>query len=124
MKTLNFYGENVDTLRGSIGEKIKAHRKVTGLSQAELAELIGCEAPLISRYERGVTLPSIEQLIRLATVFNVIPGELLPDGQDELRTRLIALRLELTKKIVQIDSPASLEEILQLTEIILSRDNS
>ncbi|MBW5416293.1 helix-turn-helix domain-containing protein [Pseudomonas sp. MAG002Y] len=113
MKILIFsFGVPVDTLRSVIGARIKALRKSMGMSQSDLAELIGCDAPLIGRYERGVNLPGIEQLIRIATVFNVAPGELLPGGQDALRTRLIALRQEIAEKITEVDSPEYLEEIL------------
>jgi transcriptional regulator with XRE-family HTH domain len=86
------------------------------MSQADLADLIGCDAPLIGRYERGITLPNIEQLMRLATVFDVAPGDLLPNGQDASRARLIALRQELTEKIYQLNSPDNLEELIRLTE--------
>jgi transcriptional regulator with XRE-family HTH domain len=99
-----------------IGARIKALRKGTGMSQAELAELIGCDAPLIGRYERGVHMPGIEQLIRIAAVFNVAPGELLPGGQDALRTRLISLRQEIAEKIIEVDSPEYLEEILAFVD--------
>ncbi len=120
MKLLIFFGAYVTNLRNVIGAKIKALRKACQMSQAELAHLIGSDAPLIGRYERGLTLPNIEQLIRIATVFNVAPGEILPGGQDELRTRLIALRQELAEKIVQVDSPESLEEIIRLTDKFIS----
>ncbi len=104
----------METLRRVIGAKIKGLRKSTTMSQADLAELIGCDAPLVSRYERGTTLPGIEQLIRIATVFNVAPGELLPGGQDQLRTRLISLRHDITERIAEVDSPEHLEEIINL----------
>ncbi|KPZ29084.1 helix-turn-helix domain-containing protein [Pseudomonas coronafaciens] len=112
MKLLIFFGDIVETLRSVVGTKIKALRKSTTMSQADLAELIGCDAPLIGRYERGSTLPGIEQLIRIATVFNVAPGELLPGGQDVLRTRLISLRQEIIDRITEVDSPEYLEEML------------
>lgn len=107
-------------LRTVIGSKIKILRKGRQMSQADLAHLIGCEPPLICRYERGLTLPNIEQLIRIATVFNVAPGELLPGGQDEIRTRLISLRQELSEKIIHVDSPENLEEIIRLTDTFIS----
>ncbi|WP_258167058.1 helix-turn-helix domain-containing protein, partial [Pseudomonas syringae group genomosp. 3] len=49
MKLLIFSGDTVDTLRSVVGAKIKALRKSTTLSQADLAEMIGCDAPLVSR---------------------------------------------------------------------------
>ncbi|RMP08628.1 PbsX family transcriptional regulator [Pseudomonas syringae pv. delphinii] len=44
--------------------------------------------------------------------FDVAPGELLPGGQDVLRTRLISLRQAIADKATEVDSPESLEEIL------------
>ncbi|KPX42051.1 PbsX family transcriptional regulator [Pseudomonas syringae pv. helianthi] len=44
--------------------------------------------------------------------FDVAPGELLPGGQDILRTRLISLRQAIADKAIEVDSPESLEEIL------------
>ncbi|KPW34401.1 hypothetical protein ALO87_200073 [Pseudomonas syringae pv. apii] len=102
----------MDTLRSFVGAKIKALRKLSGMSQAALAEKIGCDAPLVGCYERGIHLPGVEQVIRIATVFDVAPGELLPGGQDILRTRLISLRQEIADKAIEVDSPESLEEIL------------
>ncbi|AVB12218.1 MULTISPECIES: helix-turn-helix domain-containing protein [Pseudomonas syringae group] len=123
MKLLIFSGDTVDTLRSVVGAKIKALRKSTTLSQADLAEMIGCDAPLVSRYERGSTLPGIEQLIRIATVFNVAPGELLPGGQDVLRTRLLSLRQEITERIAEVDSPEYLEEMLNFINRYPQYDN-
>ncbi|RMR95960.1 hypothetical protein ALP73_200100 [Pseudomonas coronafaciens pv. garcae] len=114
----------METLRSVVGTKIKALRKSTTMSQADLAELIGCDAPLIGRYERGSTLPGIEQLIRIATVFNVAPGELLPGGQDVLRTRLISLRQEIIDRITEVDSPEYLEEMLNFINRYSSEEDN
>ncbi|MEQ4313168.1 helix-turn-helix transcriptional regulator [Pseudomonas syringae] len=124
MKLLIFFGDIVETLRSVVGTKIKALRKSTTMSQADLAELIGCDAPLIGRYERGSTLPGIEQLIRIATVFNVAPGELLPGGQDVLRTRLISLRQEIIDRITEVDSPEYLEEMLNFINRYSSEEDN
>lgn len=113
----------MDTLRGVVGAKIKALRKSTTMSQADLADKIGCDAPLVGRYERGHTLPGIEQLIRIATVFGVAPGELLPGGQDVLRTRLISLRQKITERITEVDSPEYLEEMLEFINRYADNDN-
>ena len=118
--SIQLFGTRVATLRNVIGAKIKALRKAAQMSQADLAFAIGCDAPLIGRYERGATLPNIEQLIRIATVLNVSPGELLPGGQDEIRTRIISLRQELSEKILQVDSPENLEEVVRLVDTFIS----
>lgn len=84
------------------------------MSQADLGHLIGCDTALVGRYERGVHLPGVEQLIKIAEVFDVGPGELLPSGQDVRRTRLIALRDKITHEMTEVTSPDLLEEILDL----------
>lgn len=105
----------MDTLRTVIGGKIKALRKSQNMSQADLADLIGCDSPLISRYERGINLPGIDQLIRIAEVFQVAPGELLPGGQDVERAHVMALKSEIAELVALNDgSAASLREIVKL----------
>lgn len=48
-----------------MGEKLKAARKAAGLSQAELAERVGCSQHHISRWEDG-TEPKARTLKKLA----------------------------------------------------------
>jgi transcriptional regulator with XRE-family HTH domain len=106
----------VDSIRISVGAKIKALRKAANMSQADLGYLIGCEAPLVGRYERGLHLPGIEQLIRIAEVLDVAPGELLPGGQDVKKTRLIAVRQKIALEVNEIASIEFLEGVLALIE--------
>ncbi|EFW82846.1 MULTISPECIES: helix-turn-helix domain-containing protein [Pseudomonas syringae group] len=112
MKLLIFFGDTVDSLRSVVGAKIKVLRKMADLSQAELAALIGCDAPIIGRYERGIHMPSIEQLIKLSTALKVSPAELLPNQDDEIRQQLISLRSQLSLIGMKIDSPVILEKII------------
>lgn len=51
--------------------RLKALRRARGLSQRQLAELVGCEPMLISRYERGTGLPKMDTLISLAQAMRV-----------------------------------------------------
>ena len=48
-----------------IGNVIRAHRKMTGMTQAMLAETVGLEVETISRMETGKRLPTIEKLLEL-----------------------------------------------------------
>jgi transcriptional regulator with XRE-family HTH domain len=54
-------------------------RKRRGLSQAQLAEIVGVEQPTIQRWERGTRMPDLESLDALAKALGVTPGTLL-DG--------------------------------------------
>lgn len=50
----------------TIGERIKSARNTSGLSMRELAEKAGVSAQAISKYERGINVPSSDVLIKLA----------------------------------------------------------
>mgnify|MGYP000989409913 CR=1 FL=1 len=41
-------------------------RKEKGLSQAELAELVGTKRPVVSQWESGVRRPGYDNMVRLA----------------------------------------------------------
>lgn len=60
-------------------DQLKVLRRKRGLSQAQLAELIGVEQPTVQRWESGKRMPDLESLQTLAQVLGVTPGSLL-DG--------------------------------------------
>lgn len=51
-------------------------RKARGLTQLELAKVLGVEQPTVQRWEKGKREPSFEQLIELAGVLGVEPAYL------------------------------------------------
>ena len=53
-----------------IGQRIAELRKNKGLTQAELADLIGVSHQAVSQWERSETLPDILTLPKLAEIFN------------------------------------------------------
>lgn len=55
----------------AIGERIKLARKKVGLSLRALAEEVGVSAQAISKYERGLDVPSSAVLLRLAKALGV-----------------------------------------------------
>ena len=60
----------------TIGESIRKHRKDKGLTQTELAEIIGCKPCQVSMWERGL-FPNILNCITLADVLEVSLDELV-----------------------------------------------
>ncbi len=54
-----------------IHERLKASRKECKLTQLQVAELLGVDRSTYAYYELGVSIPSIENLITLSTIFNV-----------------------------------------------------
>lgn len=60
----------------NISENIRKLRKVNGITQEKLAEYLGVTYQTISKWENGVSLPSIELLPVIANVFQVSIEEL------------------------------------------------
>lgn len=59
-----------------MSKKIRKLRIQHKLSQRKLAELIGTEQAVVSRWENGVSEPSLMNGILLAEVFNISLDEL------------------------------------------------
>ncbi|MDD4980917.1 MAG: helix-turn-helix transcriptional regulator [Candidatus Omnitrophica bacterium] len=63
-----------------LGKKIKVARVELDLNQSELAEKIGAKQKSISRYENGLSMPSIGTLVKIAKVLKKSPAYFLEDG--------------------------------------------
>jgi len=62
-----------------IENRIWKYRNVKGFKQKELAFLIGQDAPSqVSRYERGLVIPKLEQLIKLCYALDIKIESLYP----------------------------------------------
>ena len=60
-----------------VGELLHAARETAGYSQRDLDELTGIDTSNISKYERGIALPNLGSLIRLASALGVSPAALI-----------------------------------------------
>lgn len=63
--------------RRAIGERIRAARWLTGLTQEKLAELAGMDRQSINRIEQGHASPLLDNLIRIADALNVSLADLV-----------------------------------------------
>lgn len=52
------------------GEKLKAYRKAKGISQEELAAILGTSKQVISRYEKNQRTPKIDIAQKYADILN------------------------------------------------------
>lgn len=48
------------------GDRLAELRRQRGLTQQDLADLVGATGPMIRGYERGVAYPRVELLVRIA----------------------------------------------------------
>jgi transcriptional regulator with XRE-family HTH domain len=53
-----------------LGKKIKLARVECDLTQTQLAKKIKAKQKSISRYENGISMPSIETLVKIAKALN------------------------------------------------------
>ena len=65
---------------GTLGDRIKFHRKRLGMTQDQLAERMGVSAQAVSKWENNLSCPDISVLPDLAGVFGISVDELLGKG--------------------------------------------
>ena len=63
-----------------LGKRIKELRKEKSMSQERLAEIIGIEPNNLSRIENGRNYPTPENLLKIASAFNVTVDKLYMFG--------------------------------------------
>ncbi len=80
MKNINYKG---------IPNCLRRYRKARGLKQREVAEILGLKSgSSISRWERGVCLPSSLNVFKLALIYRTMVDALFIDLRRELRQDL------------------------------------
>lgn len=63
----------------TIGEKIKACRKLANLTQVKLSEISGVAQSTIAQYENGYMTPSLSQAWLLADALGISVDQFRPD---------------------------------------------
>ena len=70
--------EKNDHSKYEVGERIRRRREELGLSQDQLADIVGASRQMVSRYENGVREMGIVSLLQYADALETTPGTLLP----------------------------------------------
>lgn len=63
----------------TVGHRIKLARKALGISQGQLAEIVGTNQVAVSNWENDVYRPNVEKMRMLANALKVPPHEIAPD---------------------------------------------
>lgn len=97
-----------------LNENLKTIRKQKGLSQEELAIRLNVVRQTISKWEKGLSVPDSDMLVKMADILEVSVGELLgskitdEQNKDEIAEQLIkineylAIKNRRTKTIVKV----------------------
>jgi transcriptional regulator with XRE-family HTH domain len=102
---------------------LRAHRKKTGLTQKELAFLVGARTGTqVSRFERLRRLPPTETLIAYMIIFGKGPNELIPVLHDRI-VELIQSRAATLHEELQGDRRHSTKAKLDTLETVFHKDD-
>ena len=100
--------------RNKLAEKLKTARTQAGLSQQEVANLLGLKRPAISEIEAGRRNVRAEELNRLADIYHVRAEWLLSEDRDELSPKIeIAARKLANLKADELDQILTLLDSLK-----------
>ena len=85
----------------TIGQRLARFRRDRGITQTELAEMLGIAQPMISGYERDTLRLHGELIVQLAKILNVTADELL--GLDEMKSTMPVKNKRLLRKLQDLD---------------------
>jgi len=87
----------------TLGEKIEELRSDNGLSQKELAKMLKVAASTISHYETDTHSPDLENLVKIADMFNVSLDYLLSRTEESADLKWLEKEFgNLNEKILNI----------------------
>lgn len=98
------------TLKQRVGLRIRNLRKTAGLTQDQLAGLIGMSVQMVQQVERGVTAPSFCTLEALSDALQAPPAMMFPAtvsakqsvAEDNVVSAIMAGAVRLTKEDAEI----------------------
>ncbi|MBS9783258.1 MAG: helix-turn-helix transcriptional regulator [Pasteurella sp.] len=92
-----------------IGRTIAEYRQATGLTQAQVAEILDISNDAVSRMERGDIMPSVIRLMQFAEVFNcktadfIIPNSYcINDQAERINQLLLTLKTDDREDLINI----------------------
>lgn len=86
----------------SIGNRISKYRKAKGMTQEELAGLMGVSSQAVSKWENNQSCPDISALPQLCGVLGLTTDELLTGKRDEVKMLPAAQRKSLEELVLRI----------------------
>ena len=104
-----------------VGARVRERRIMLGLTQQQLADLIGVTYQQAHKYERGINRISAGRLYEIAQVLSVQIGYFF-DGLDDQETRAVSARermcLELARNFALIPNERHQEALSQLARVL------
>ncbi len=70
-----------------LGKKIYQLRKLSGMTQEQLAEKLNISRQTLSKWENGTGMPDVESVVRLSILFHTSLEELLLEEEDHVEEK-------------------------------------
>lgn len=105
----------------TIAQRLGRLRREKGITQAEMAELLGVSQPIVSDYERGELRLHGELIVRLAEILDCSADELL--GLQERKAATGSGNRRMLRRLQQIDQlpKRDQEALLRTIDAFLSK---
>src|SRR6185312_9404425 len=98
---------------------VRAHRRKWGLTQVELARLLGLASrSAVSRIERAERVPTTATIIACGIIFGLATPELFPSLHDEIEQEVLAAATALTAELIGLHDPASVRKRALLEQFL------
>ncbi len=110
----------IKSVERHVGKKIRERRVLLGLTQQQLADMIGVTYQQAHKYERGINRVSAGRLFSIARVLGVDVGyfyEGLGNGRTELNDRQ-RMCLDLARNFSRIDNLRHQDALSQLCRVL------
>jgi transcriptional regulator with XRE-family HTH domain len=101
-----------DKKKAIIANRIREARKMAGLSQAQVAKMLGLHRPSVSEIEAGNRSVSAQEMAKLAEIFDVSVSWLMGEGAEKVDVR--DNKLQLAARELQKLKPEDLDRLLTI----------
>jgi len=97
---------------------MRTHRRRWGLTQKDLARLLGVSSSQVSKWERLERKPKLSIVFAYQALFEALPHELLPDLYGLSRTKVCLEARRLHEEIDGVDTRSTRRKRKLLTRIL------
>lgn len=118
---MSHHTSNITDVERHVGLRIRERRIMLGLTQQQLADLVGITYQQAHKYERGINRVSAGRLYELATVLGVEVGyffEGLGTPEESPQPERQRMCLDLARNFARIGDARQQEAIAQLTRVL------
>lgn len=101
-----------DSKRQVIAARIREARRMAGLSQGQVAKMLGLQRPSVTEIESGNRAVSAEELAKIAEIFEVSTSWLLGEGAERVDPQ--DDKLQLAARELKKLKPKDLERLMTI----------